>query len=108
MNFGLLLPQLPHIQESRIFYDTMLSLGAPGLHQHAGFFSPYRRVPCGRIRKTRAAPGGVRNTVWPSYILSLFFPGPVVTWHTKECCCYRGLSDHLNAPFSIYIGGRGK
>ncbi|WP_186308591.1 hypothetical protein [Paraburkholderia sp. BCC1885] len=26
MNFGLLLSQLPHVQESRVHYDAMLSL----------------------------------------------------------------------------------
>ncbi len=28
MNFGLLLSQLPHVQESRVHYDAMLSLQA--------------------------------------------------------------------------------
>ncbi|SOE94138.1 hypothetical protein SAMN05414139_06946 [Burkholderia sp. D7] len=44
MNFGLLLPQLHRVQESRIFYDTMLSLGAPGLHQHAGFWQRFKSL----------------------------------------------------------------
>ena len=26
MNFGLLVPQLPHVQESRVHYDAMLAL----------------------------------------------------------------------------------
>ncbi|WP_165847919.1 hypothetical protein [Paraburkholderia lacunae] len=29
MIFGLLLSKLPHIQESRVFYDGMLALHAP-------------------------------------------------------------------------------
>ena len=29
MNFGLLLSQLPHVQESRVHYDTMVALHAP-------------------------------------------------------------------------------
>ncbi len=28
MNFGLLLSQLPHVQEARVYYDAMLSLQA--------------------------------------------------------------------------------
>ncbi|MFK4443469.1 uncharacterized protein Usg [Caballeronia udeis] len=44
MNFGWLLPQLPHVQESRIFYDTMLSPGTPGLHQHATFWQRFKSL----------------------------------------------------------------
>ncbi|CAH2801340.1 MAG: hypothetical protein CBCREVIR_2125 [Candidatus Burkholderia crenata] len=44
MNFGLLLPQLPHVQESRVYYDTMLSLGVPDLHQHAGFWQRFKTL----------------------------------------------------------------
>jgi hypothetical protein len=33
MNFGLLLSQLPHVQEARVHYDAMLSLQARGPHK---------------------------------------------------------------------------
>ena len=38
MNFGLLLPHLPHVQESRAHYDAMLALHAPGPHQCAALW----------------------------------------------------------------------
>ena len=38
MNFGLLLPQLPHVQESRAHYDTMLSLHTSSRHRFAAFW----------------------------------------------------------------------
>ncbi|WP_406868286.1 hypothetical protein [Paraburkholderia fungorum] len=38
MNFGLLLSQLPHVQESRVHYDAMLALHAPAPHKFATFW----------------------------------------------------------------------
>ncbi|WP_188131079.1 hypothetical protein [Paraburkholderia panacisoli] len=38
MNFGLLLPQLPHIRESRVYYDAMLALHAREPHKCAAFW----------------------------------------------------------------------
>jgi hypothetical protein len=38
MNFGLLLPQLPHVQESRAHYDTMLSLHTQQQHKFVVFW----------------------------------------------------------------------
>jgi hypothetical protein len=37
MNFGLLLSQLPHVQESRVHYDAMLSLQPREPHRFAAF-----------------------------------------------------------------------
>jgi hypothetical protein len=41
MNFGLLLAQLPHVQESRVHYDAMLALHAREPHKFEAF---WRRV----------------------------------------------------------------
>jgi hypothetical protein len=38
MNFGLLLSQLPHVQESRVYYDAMLALHAPAPHKIGAFW----------------------------------------------------------------------
>ncbi|MEW6340347.1 MAG: hypothetical protein RXR20_32155 [Paraburkholderia sp.] len=38
MNFGLLLSQLPHVQESRVHYDAMLSLQAREPHRFAALW----------------------------------------------------------------------
>ncbi|WP_172318259.1 hypothetical protein [Paraburkholderia solitsugae] len=38
MNFGLLVSQLPHVQESRVHYDAMLALHAPAPHAFAAFW----------------------------------------------------------------------
>jgi hypothetical protein len=38
MNFGLLLSQLPHVQESRVPYDAMLALHAPEPRKFAAFW----------------------------------------------------------------------
>jgi hypothetical protein len=38
MYFGLLLSQLPHVQESRAHYDTMLSLDPRAPHKFAAFW----------------------------------------------------------------------
>jgi hypothetical protein len=38
MNFGLLLSQLPHVQESRVHYDAMLSLQPHEQHKFAAFW----------------------------------------------------------------------
>jgi hypothetical protein len=41
MNFGLLISQLPHVQESRVYYDTMLALHAPVPHKFATFWQRF-------------------------------------------------------------------
>jgi hypothetical protein len=38
MNFGLLLSQLPHVRESRVHYDAMLSLQVREPHRFAAFW----------------------------------------------------------------------
>ncbi|WP_069233451.1 MULTISPECIES: hypothetical protein [Burkholderia] len=38
MQFGLLLSPLPHVEESRLHYDAMLSLDAAGKPAHATFW----------------------------------------------------------------------
>jgi hypothetical protein len=38
MTFGLLLSQLPHVQESRVHYDAMLALHAREPHQFAALW----------------------------------------------------------------------
>jgi hypothetical protein len=38
MNFGLLLSQLPHVQESRVHYDAMLALHTREPHKFAAFW----------------------------------------------------------------------
>jgi hypothetical protein len=38
MNFGLLLSRLPHVQESRLHYDAMLSLQVREPHRFAVFW----------------------------------------------------------------------
>jgi hypothetical protein len=41
MSFALLLPQLPHVQESRVHYDAMLALHAREPH---GFAALWQRL----------------------------------------------------------------
>jgi hypothetical protein len=38
MNFGLLLSQLPHVQESRVHYDAMLAMHAREPHKFVAFW----------------------------------------------------------------------
>jgi hypothetical protein len=38
MSFGLLLSQLPHVQESRVHYDAMLALHAREPHKFIAFW----------------------------------------------------------------------
>lgn len=38
MNFGLLVSQLPHVQESRVHYDAMLSLQPREQHKFVAFW----------------------------------------------------------------------
>lgn len=38
MNFGLLLSQLPHVQESRVHYDAMRALHESEPHRFAAFW----------------------------------------------------------------------
>lgn len=38
MNFGLLLSKLPHVEESRVHYDAMLTLHANESHRFAAFW----------------------------------------------------------------------
>ncbi|MFM0441306.1 hypothetical protein PQQ81_30260 [Paraburkholderia strydomiana] len=38
MHFGLLVPQLPHVEESRVHYDAMLALRANEPHRFAAFW----------------------------------------------------------------------
>ena len=44
MNFGLLLSQLPHVQESRVHYDAMLALHAPEPHKFAAFWQQLKTL----------------------------------------------------------------
>jgi hypothetical protein len=52
MNFGLLLSQLPHIQESRGHYDAMLALHERKPHRFASF--------CRRLKALVRAGRGAR------------------------------------------------
>jgi len=38
MNFGLLVSQLPHVQESRVHYDALLAMHARKLHKFVAFW----------------------------------------------------------------------
>ncbi len=38
MNFGLLLPHLPHVHESRVHYDAMLALHSREPNKFAAFW----------------------------------------------------------------------
>jgi hypothetical protein len=38
MYFGLLVSQLPHVEESRVHYDAMLAPHAPKPHRFAAFW----------------------------------------------------------------------
>lgn len=42
MTFGLLLSQLPHVQEARVHYDVMLSLQAREPGKFASFWHSFR------------------------------------------------------------------
>jgi hypothetical protein len=44
MNFGLLVSQLPHVQESRVHYDAMLALHAPTRHTFAAFWQRLKNL----------------------------------------------------------------
>jgi hypothetical protein len=44
MNFGLLVSQLPHVQESRVHYDAMLSLKATQPHRFAAFWGGLKAI----------------------------------------------------------------
>jgi hypothetical protein len=44
MNFGLLLSQLPHVQESRVHYDAMLSLQARESHKLAALWHSFKSL----------------------------------------------------------------
>jgi hypothetical protein len=44
MNFGLLLSQLPHVQEARVHYDAMLSLQARDPGRFASLWHRFRRL----------------------------------------------------------------
>jgi hypothetical protein len=37
MNFGLLVSQLPHVQESRVHYDALLAMHARDPHKFVAF-----------------------------------------------------------------------
>ncbi|WP_169742613.1 hypothetical protein [Paraburkholderia ferrariae] len=43
MNFGLLLSKLPHVEESRPYYDAMLSLHVREPHRFAAFWHNLKR-----------------------------------------------------------------
>jgi hypothetical protein len=43
MNFGLLVSRLPHVQESRLHYDAMLSLDYASRHRGAAFWRAIQR-----------------------------------------------------------------
>jgi hypothetical protein len=38
MNFGLLVSQLPHVQESRVHYDAVLAMHARNPHKFVAFW----------------------------------------------------------------------
>ncbi|MGX7001446.1 hypothetical protein [Caballeronia sp. KNU42] len=42
MNFGLLVSHLPHVQESRLHYNTMLSLDSTSRHRCANAWRALR------------------------------------------------------------------
>jgi hypothetical protein len=44
MTFGLLLPQLPHVQESRVHYDAMLLLHVRTPHKFATFWQRFKTL----------------------------------------------------------------
>jgi len=44
MNFGLLLSQLPHVPESRVHYDAMLSLHAREPHKWAALWHSFKLI----------------------------------------------------------------
>ncbi|MFP3566806.1 hypothetical protein [Paraburkholderia sp. SIMBA_030] len=44
MTFGLLLSQLPQVQESRVHYDAMLALQAPEPRRFAAFWQRFKRL----------------------------------------------------------------
>jgi hypothetical protein len=43
MNFGLLVSHLPHVQESRLYYNTMLSLESTSRHRCANAWRAFRK-----------------------------------------------------------------
>nr|WP_042337535.1 hypothetical protein [Paraburkholderia ferrariae] len=50
MNFGLLLSNLPHIEESRSHYEAMLSLHAHEPHKFAALWRNLKRLIAFRTR----------------------------------------------------------
>ncbi|WP_341319088.1 hypothetical protein WN982_29460 [Paraburkholderia sp. IMGN_8] len=42
MTFGLLLSQLPQVQESRVHYDAMLALRAPDPQKFAAYWQRFK------------------------------------------------------------------
>jgi hypothetical protein len=44
MNFGLLLSQLPHVRESRVHYDAMLSLQAREPHKLIALWHSFKSL----------------------------------------------------------------
>jgi hypothetical protein len=44
MNFGLLVPHLPHVQESRLHYDTLLSLKSTSRHRCAALWRAFKNL----------------------------------------------------------------
>lgn len=48
MNFGLLVSQLPHVQESRVHYDAMLALRAREPHKLAVFWQRIKALVSSR------------------------------------------------------------
>jgi hypothetical protein len=44
MNFGLLLSQLPRVQESRVRYDAMLALHAREPHKFAALWKRFKTL----------------------------------------------------------------
>ncbi|MFM0213463.1 hypothetical protein PQQ96_39430 [Paraburkholderia sediminicola] len=44
MNFGLLVSQLPHVQESRVHYDALLALHAPAPHKFAALWQRFKTL----------------------------------------------------------------
>jgi hypothetical protein len=43
MNFGLLVSHLPHVQESRLHYNTMLSQESTSRHRFANAWRAFRQ-----------------------------------------------------------------
>jgi len=62
MNFGLLLSQLPHVQESRGHYDAMLALHAREPHRFAAFWRRLKTlISCFRHTREVLMRAGIRQ-----------------------------------------------